>query len=122
MRTVGSKEKPQGAAARRLRRELETARVMLKIYCRGRHGTARGLCDECGDLWSYVTKRIEHCPFSLDKPTCLNCTVHCYKPDMRERIRDVMRYAGPRMPWRHPILSIFHFIDGKKPAPTKGGG
>jgi hypothetical protein len=41
---------------------------------------------------------------------------------MRERIREVMRYAGPRMPLRHPILSIFHFIDGKRPAPAKGEG
>ena len=118
---MGAREKPQGAAARRLRRELETARVMIQIYCRGRHGTKRELCDECDDLWEHVTKRIHHCPFRLDKPTCLNCTVHCYKPDMRERIRDVMRFAGPRMPWRHPILSLFHFIDGKKPAPTRGG-
>jgi hypothetical protein len=117
---VKAREEPQGAAARRLRRELETARVMIQIHCRGRHGTTRELCDECEDLWQYVTKRIEHCPFLLDKPTCLNCTVHCYKPDMRERIRDVMRFAGPRMPWRHPVLSLFHFIDGKKPAPTRG--
>lgn len=95
---------------------------MIEIHCRERHETKRGLCAKCDDLREYVTKRIEHCPFALDKPTCLNCTVHCYKPDMRERIREVMRFSGPRMPWRHPILSIFHVIDGKRPAPEKGGG
>ncbi len=33
---------------------------------------------------------------------------------MRERIRDVMRFAGPRMPWRHPYLTLRHMLDGRK--------
>jgi hypothetical protein len=44
--------------------------------------------------------------------------VHCYIPTMREKIRVVMRYAGPRMAHRHPILTSFHFIDSKRKEPV----
>ena len=36
--------------------------------------------------------------------------IHCYKPDMKEKMREVMRYAGPRMMWYHPIAAIKHLI------------
>jgi len=37
---------------------------------------------------------------------------------MREKIRAVMRYAGSRMFYRHPILTLFHFIDGFRKEPV----
>jgi hypothetical protein len=100
---------------RRIRRELKTVKHMLDLHCRDRHEGKRGLCGDCGELWGYVQARVELCPFRDDKPTCANCTVHCYKPEMREKIRSVMRYAGPRMLKRHPILTILHLIEGRKP-------
>jgi hypothetical protein len=30
-----------------------------------------------------------------------------------------MRYAGPRMLLRHPVLALRHVADGKRPAPPK---
>ena len=56
------------------------------------------------------------------KPTCAKCPIHCYKPAMREQIRDVMRYAGPRMLKRHPVLAIRHLLNGLKarPHPPRG--
>lgn len=57
--------------------------------------------------------RLDRCIYSPNKPTCVNCPTHCYKPDMREQIRVVMRYAGPRMLAKHPMLAILHLIDGK---------
>jgi predicted amidophosphoribosyltransferase len=95
-------------AERRTRLELKTVRVMIGLYCRDRHDGGRELCDDCRALWEYAQQRVGRCPFRADKPTCVNCTVHCFKPAMREQIRVVMRYAGPRMVWRHPILSLFH--------------
>ncbi len=104
---------------RRLRREWSTVRKMVLIYCHGQHGTrGQELCGECGRLWDYVQKRLDRCPFGDDKPTCRNCAVHCYRPDMRRRIREVMRYAGPRMAWRHPVDAILHFWDGRRPTPA----
>lgn len=101
----------------RLARELETIRAMVRIHCRDRHATPEGLCGECVTLMDYATRRVDRCVFGEDKPTCANCKVHCYNAEMRERIRTVMRYAGPRMLWRHPLLAIAHIVDGRRQAP-----
>ena len=58
-------------------------------------------------------RRLENCPYGEKKTTCAHCVIHCYKSDMRERIREVMRFAGPRMMLRHPILAVAHMMDGR---------
>jgi hypothetical protein len=105
------------ARSRRLARELKTVRAMIALACGRRHGGGRALCPDCEALWAYAQARVDHCPFQECKPTCANCTVHCYMPSMRERIRDVMRYAGPRMMWRHPVLTIHHILRGRQEPP-----
>lgn len=102
----------------RLQRETKTVEIMLHRFCRDRHGTEGILCDDCRHLLDYALQRLHHCPFQEHKPTCGACLVHCYAPGMREQIREVMRYAGPRMLLSHPILAIAHLIDGlRKPRP-----
>jgi hypothetical protein len=115
---MGTVEKDR-TMSERIRRELRTVEAMIGIYCRVHHGKGGDLCRDCRDLLDYARRRVDRCPFRFNKPTCLRCTTHCFKPAMRERIRTVMRYAGPRMPWRHPVLTLFHFIDGKRPVPDK---
>ncbi|MDX9956584.1 MAG: nitrous oxide-stimulated promoter family protein [Anaerolineae bacterium] len=106
----------------RLERERHTIRVMIEIACAGQHHTTSGLCEECQELVEYALQRIEKCPYQEAKPTCARCPIHCYKPAMRERIRAVMRYAGPRMLLYHPILTLQHTLDqigkGKSAART----
>jgi len=99
-------------------RELKTIEAMLRMYCRG-HGHPKGepLCTVCAELCEYATRRLERCVFGDAKPTCSNCVVHCYTAGMRERIRAVMRWAGPRMLLRHPILGVAHMLDEHKPVP-----
>jgi hypothetical protein len=99
-----------------LRRELETVRAMIGIHCHDLHGSS-GLCDACEQLWDYAQERVDRCPFGQQKPTCAKCTVHCYRKDMRARIHQVMRYAGPRMTWRHPWLTLVHVLHGIREAP-----
>ena len=96
----------------RIAREMDTLTAMIRIYCRDLHRTQDDICPGCLEFQEYAFKRLEKCFFREDKPTCARCTVHCYKPHLRERIREVMRYAGPRMVFRHPILTFFHVIDG----------
>jgi Nitrous oxide-stimulated promoter len=96
---------------RRLAREWATVVAMLHIYCRDHPGGA--LCSQCQELKNYVRLRLERCRFGEDKPTCANCPVHCYQRDRREQIRTVMRFAGPRMLWEHPVLTVWHFLDGR---------
>jgi len=99
-------------------RELETIATMLNMYCRG-HGHAKRshLCPECTALREYATRRLERCVFGDAKPTCANCVVHCYNTEMRERIRQVMKWAGPRMLFRHPVKAIAHLLYGRRPVP-----
>lgn len=93
-------------------RERKTIEAMVHIYCEDHHRSDGSLCTECQALLDYAWRRLDRCPFAEDKPTCAHCTIHCYRPDMRERVREVMRYAGPRMISRHPILAIRHLLDG----------
>ena len=103
----------------RLAREHKTIKAMIGIYCHRQHGTKKELCQECQELLDYATVRLEKCPFQEEKPTCANCTVHCYRPEMQERIRDVMRFSGPHMSYRHPILAFMHLaIDNRREMPT----
>lgn len=88
-------------------RETETIQLMIELYCKNHHSRA-AICEDCKKLADYAAQRIEKCPFGVDKPACSDCTVHCFKPDMRAKIREVMRYAGPRMTWRHPLLALKH--------------
>ena len=92
--------------------DTETLQAMLGIYCRDQHEGAGTLCPDCRELLDYAEARLAKCPFGEDKPTCANCTVHCYKPAMRERIREVMKYSGPRMLTAHPVLAARHLVQG----------
>ena len=100
----------------RRRRELATLEAMMRMYCRHHHG-GRALCAECAELRDYARRRLERCVFGDAKPTCANCTVHCYKAAMRERVRTMMRWAGPRMLFRHPVIAVRHLVDGRRAAP-----
>jgi hypothetical protein len=84
---------------------------MIGLYCRRNHRQDAGLCPECAALHAYAMLRLERCRFGADKPVCADCPVHCYRPDMRARIREVMRFAGPRMLLAHPLLAIAHLLD-----------
>ena len=71
----------------------------------GSHG-GPGLCGECRELLEYSLARLEHCKFGNAKTKCHKCPVHCYRPDMREKIRTVMRFSGPRMLLYHPLEAL----------------
>ena len=95
-------------------REKRTVSLMIRIYCKKKHGTRKGLCPECEALDAYARMRSDKCPFMETKTFCSNCKIHCYKADMREKIRAVMRFSGPRMIFSHPIMAIRHVIESQK--------
>jgi hypothetical protein len=95
-------------------REKELVSQMIALYCKKQHHTTGTLCPECAALRDYARQRSEKCPFMESKTFCSNCKVHCYKPEMREKIREVMRFSGPRMIFHHPITAIRHVMESKK--------
>lgn len=95
-------------------REKKMVSEMIALYCRKNHGTRGTLCPECAALNLYAQQRSDKCPFMETKTFCSNCKVHCYKPEMREKIRAVMRFSGSRMIFHHPVAAIRHVIETKK--------
>jgi hypothetical protein len=99
----------------RIEREKRTVTAMIELYCADQHAALHGeLCPQCADLHAYAMQRLDRCPFQEGKTTCAKCAIHCYRPDRKEQIRTVMRYAGPRMIWAHPIMAIQHLLDGRR--------
>jgi hypothetical protein len=90
---------------------------MIALFCRHHHAPTGRLCAGCSELAQYAAERIAYCPFDEDKPTCANCRIHCYKWAEREQIREVMRYSGPRMLLRHPLLALAHMVEGRRETP-----
>ena len=94
-------------------REKQMVTEMIRLYCRKKHG-GRELCHDCAALEEYARQRSDKCPFMAEKTFCSNCRVHCYKPEMREKIREVMRFSGPRMIFIHPVAAVRHVIETKR--------
>ena len=90
-------------------REKEIIAVMIRLYCRQKHHT-KELCDDCAQLLQYAHFRLDKCPYGNNKSTCKNCTIHCYKSEMREKINDVMCFSGPRMLLHHPFFLLGHLL------------
>ena len=102
---------------KRLARERLTMAKMIGMYCSAHHDSSGNvLCAACREFQNYTEVRLQKCPYGEDKPTCANCPVHCYKPARRAHAREIMRYAGPRMLLRHPLLAIAHQLDGFREA------
>ena len=93
---------------------------MVHVFCREQHATLNGsLCSDCSTLHDYAFARLEHCPFGEQKTTCRVCPIHCYRSTEREAMRDVMRFAGPKMLWRHPWLAIRHLWVERQGPPAR---
>lgn len=97
----------------KLEEEKRTVSLMISLYCRKHHG-GTALCPQCAELDAYARSRSDKCPFMDTKTFCVNCSVHCYTSEMRERICTVMRYAGPRMVFHHPVMALRHLLSTRR--------
>lgn len=94
----------------RIEKEKKTVDLMISIYCMRKHKYKDGLCKECEELLGYAKKRLDFCKFGDEKKFCSKCPIHCYKKDMRVKIKDVMRFSGPRLIVYNPIDVIKHMF------------
>lgn len=92
----------------RIEKEKIIIEKMIVLYCRGHHQAT--LCPDCKALLCYARQRLDRCKFGNGKTSCRKCPIHCYKPEMKEQIRKVMRYSGPRILLYHPIVAIRHWL------------
>ncbi len=111
-----------------LQRDLKTLALFIKVYCKCRHKDAEKspvalkthditaiagrpieLCPECYKLLAHAFTKRTHCPMD-PKPACKHCPSHCYHPDYRAKIREVMKYSGKRMVLTGRLDYLFHLL------------
>lgn len=93
--------------------ELATVKEIIRIYCKGhKHTQAAGqeLCPDCEAMAIYARQRLERCPRMAVKTFCSVCPIHCYGQAEAAKIKEMMRYGGPRMLWHHPLLALRHIF------------
>lgn len=97
----------------RIERDQHTIRLMVDLYCRKRlHLTV--MPADYQALADYACRRLAHCRWGEEKPACKDCPVHCYAPEMRRKMQEVMRWTGPRMLWYSPRATFRHFWQSLK--------
>ena len=94
----------------RVEKEKRVIQLMINIYCKKKHNSRGELCEECKELLEYANKRLTLCKFGDEKTTCSKCPIHCYKKDMKFKVKEVMRFSGPRLIIYNPIELIRHMF------------
>lgn len=100
--------------SKRISRERQTIKSMVEIYCESKHSTNGCICKDCQEILDYCNLRISKCVFGNKKPACSECPIHCFKPEMKKKIKTIMRFSGPKMVFRHPVYSLYHILDKHK--------
>jgi hypothetical protein len=92
--------------------QILTINKMIALYCKLKHGNYT-LCSECESLFLYANQKLLKCPFGDKKPECRDCKIHCYNAEMRQKMKIVMKFSGPRMIIYHPTDFFKHLINKK---------
>lgn len=93
----------------KIQRDKKTIRFMIHLYCSHKAMTGEEQA-RLQELARYACQRLDHCRYGDEKPACKDCPVHCYAPAKRELMRQVMRWAGPRMLFYAPRATMRHLF------------
>lgn len=99
---------------RKIEKDKKTLYFMIDLYCQKKHKSTVEACDECADIYQYASKKLDLCKFGDDKPNCKKCTIHCYNKATRSRIREIMRFSGPRIIFHRPYQYIRYALKSGK--------
>jgi len=94
---------------RRIETEKATVKAMIEMYCKANH-KEKGICEDCSQLIEYAMVRTDKCKYKAAKPACKVCKTHCYNLENRNKVKAIMRFSGPRMMFRHPLLALRHLL------------
>lgn len=95
----------------RIEQEKQVVTTMIKLYCKKQHKQPT-LCAECQELEDYALLRLSRCRHGDEKSFCAHCPTQCYQKRHKEKMKEIMRFSGPRMLFYHPILAIKHILHG----------
>jgi hypothetical protein len=122
---------------REIAKDLGVLGKFVAVYCRHHHRDAerksfamkgmdlsktslgkRKVCADCARLLSHAVTKRAICHLE-PKPACRLCTEHCYAPDYRQRIREVMKFSGRHLILRGRLDLLFHFLLRPPKVPPK---
>ncbi|OGT97669.1 MAG: hypothetical protein A2079_05680 [Geobacteraceae bacterium GWC2_48_7] len=105
------------------KKDIKLIGKFVEVYCIGKHGdTARKLfilpggagerifCQECFSFMEYAIAKRMKCPLETEKPSCKHCRIHCYASEQREKVREIMGYAGRKLMLRGRLDYIWHYF------------
>ncbi len=105
---------------RKIDYEKKMVFYMIKLYCMHNHKEyhkiynktfgSKSICKECEDVYNYACERTSKCRFISTKTFCSACTSHCYKKDMKEKIKKIMFFSGKRMIFHNPAVALKHIF------------
>jgi len=95
---------------KKINNEKIIVKMMIDYYCKKNHFPEKNLCCDCEKVIEYAWLKLDKCFYGENKPACLKCEIHCYSAPMRKKIKDIMRYSGPRMIYIYPVASIKHLV------------
>ncbi len=93
----------------RLNTEKKVFKKMVLIYCKNKH-QKNTPCSECREIIEYGIEKIDNCFYAEKKPFCSKCSIHCYNKNMQKKVKDIMRFSGPRIIFYHPFISLKHLF------------
>lgn len=106
--------------------DLKILARFIELFCQAKHDSIREgevpvpailqsgskrkmvLCKECAGLLEHSMQKRALCPLN-PKPACKNCHIHCYTPEYRQRIREIMAYSGKKMVLRGRFDYLWHY-------------
>lgn len=105
------------------KKDIRLIGKFVEVYCAGKHTGAehvpvalpgglgdRSLCPECRLFLEYaIVKRLK-CPLEAEKPSCKHCRIHCYDKTHREKVREIMSYAGRKLMMRGRVDYLWHYF------------
>lgn len=108
-------------------KDLKILARFIELFCHARHdrktlgeaslpkilqqgnGPGKTICRDCAELLEHGMKKRALCPL-VPKPTCRSCPIHCYSPEYRQKIREIMAYSGKRMILRGRVDYLWHYF------------
>lgn len=99
----------------------------IRIYCHAKHAGKIGgevvlpeelqprrrgqstICSDCMALLEHGIRKRNLCPLN-PKPTCRKCHIHCYSPEYRQKIREIMSFSGRKLLLRGRIDYLWHYF------------
>lgn len=105
------------------KKDIRLIGKFVEVYCTGKHREAehtcvalpadlgeRVVCTECASFLEYAIAKRLKCPLEAEKPTCKHCRIHCYDKLRREKVREIMSYAGRKLMMRGRLDYLWHYF------------